>query len=280
MVLQHRALWSHHGGTWGVPGGALGPGEPAADGAVREAVEEAGVPEGTVRVWSASVLAHPDWAYTTVVGEALAPFTPAPTDAESLDVAWVPVPAVPARDLLPAFGEAWPGLVPLLGRRVLVVVDAANVVGSRPDGWWRDRSGAAERLHAALAGALPRGIAASALGLPADRWWPDVLVVLEGAARGAEIDGTDRPEAGAGPVLGVVRATASGDDAIHRSASEALRDGRYTDTVVVTADRALADRVRAAGASTIGPRALLAAVEGAPPSTLRTTGDRKPRTVP
>ena len=280
VVLQHRALWSHHGGTWGIPGGALGPGEPAADGAVREAVEEAGVPDDAVRVWSASVLAHPDWAYTTVVGEAIAPFTPVPTDAESLEVTWVPVPAVTGRDLLPAFGEAWPRLVPLLGRRVLVVVDAANVVGSRPDGWWRDRPGAAARLHAALAAALPRGFAASVLSLPADRWWPDVLVVLEGAARGADADSPARPEAGARPALGVVRATTSGDDAIHQSATEALRDGRYTDVVVVTADRALAERVRAAGASTVGPRALLAAVEGVPPSTVRATGDRKPRAVP
>ncbi|MEV1288966.1 hypothetical protein [Micromonospora sp. NPDC049679] len=32
----------------------------------------------------------------------------------------------------------------------LLVVDAANVVGSRPDGWWRDRAGATVRLRDAL----------------------------------------------------------------------------------------------------------------------------------
>jgi hypothetical protein len=56
--------------------------------------------------------------------------------------------------------------------RVELVVDAANVVGSRPDGWWRDRPGAAARLVAALAAALRSG----ALTSP-------VAVILEGAAR-------------------------------------------------------------------------------------------------
>ena len=42
MLLQHRALWSHHGGTWGVLGGARNSGETAVDAAAREAAEEAG----------------------------------------------------------------------------------------------------------------------------------------------------------------------------------------------------------------------------------------------
>ena len=33
------------------------------------------------------------------------------------------------------------------GQPVTIVVDVANVMGSRPDGWWRDRPGAAVRLH-------------------------------------------------------------------------------------------------------------------------------------
>ena len=37
------------------------------------------------------------------------------------------------------------------GQLVTIVVDVANVMGSRPDGWWRDRAGAAVRLHAEIA---------------------------------------------------------------------------------------------------------------------------------
>jgi hypothetical protein len=117
-----------------------------------------------------------------------------------------------------------------------VVVDGANVVGSRPDGWWRDRPGAAERLAARLAAALDDG----SLG--------DVTVhlVLEGAARGA------------GPVphprLRVVRAVSDGDTAI----VDVVRALGGTGVRVVTADRDLRERVHALGATTTGPAALLA----------------------
>jgi hypothetical protein len=40
-----------------------------------------------------------------------------------------------------------------------LIVDGANVVGSRPDGWWRDRAGAAVRLYDELAGLAERGAA-------------------------------------------------------------------------------------------------------------------------
>jgi len=262
VVLQHRAHWSHHGGTWGIPGGALAPGEDAADGAVREAVEEAGVPGDGVRVWAASALVHPDWTYTTVIGEATRRFRPSATDAESLEVAWVPADRVPGRPLLPAFGAAWERLVPLLARRVLVVVDGANVVGSRPDGWWRDRPGAAGRLYARLAAAVPTGLPAATLDLPADHWWPDLLLVLEGEARRAEVgpDVEDPPTPSVTPSLGVARAPGSGDDRIVEALDGALRPGAYTDAVAVTADRELAARARVAGAGVVGPAAFLAAL--------------------
>ncbi|EYR61801.1 NUDIX hydrolase [Actinotalea ferrariae CF5-4] len=114
VVLQHRAEWSDQGGTWGIPGGALAPGERPEDGAVREAAEEAGIdPDGLV-VQTTRVLDHGTWSYTTVVARATAPHDPRPTDAESLAVAWVRLDDVPARLLLPAFGTAWPGLRDLL----------------------------------------------------------------------------------------------------------------------------------------------------------------------
>lgn len=256
VVLQHRALWSHHGGSWGIPGGALAPGESALAGAQREAVEEAGVPEGTARPWCSVELTHPDWSYTTIVAEALRAFSPAATDAESLEVAWVAIRHVPDRELLPAFATAWPELTRLLGRRALVVVDGANVVGSRPDGWWRDRTGAARRLHAALAATLPGGMPATTLGLPAQRWWPDVVLVLEGQARAADVGEDSWPQASPTPSLAVVRAGGSGDDTIVRSAQRAHADG-YTDVVIVSADRELGGRVAEAGASAVGPQGLL-----------------------
>jgi 8-oxo-dGTP pyrophosphatase MutT (NUDIX family) len=114
VVLQHRALWSDQGGTWGVPGGAIGPHESAADGALREAAEEAGIPPAAVRVLDTVVLDHGTWSYTTVLAETVAPVEPSATDAESLEVAWVAADDVAALPLLPAFGEAWPHLRALL----------------------------------------------------------------------------------------------------------------------------------------------------------------------
>src|SRR5512139_1127932 len=61
----------------------------------------------------------------------------------------------------------------------LLVVDAANVVGSRPDGWWRDRAGAATRLRDELAGVAERGVVGPD-GLPPP---VEVVLVVEGAAR-------------------------------------------------------------------------------------------------
>jgi septum formation protein len=113
VVLQHRSLESHQGGTWGVPGGAIVPGETAVEGALRESHEEAGISPGAVRVLGEHVLDHGPWSYTTVLAEE----TPGtvvdvrPTDSESLEVRWVPVDEVTDRELLPAFAAAWPTLL-------------------------------------------------------------------------------------------------------------------------------------------------------------------------
>lgn len=115
VVLQHRAPWSDQGGTWGVPGGALVPGESPVDGALREAAEEAGIDAAAVEPGPEHVLDHGDWRYTTVVARAVAPIAPRPTDAESLEIAWVDVADVPGLPLLGAFADAWPVLRGLLG---------------------------------------------------------------------------------------------------------------------------------------------------------------------
>ena len=114
----------------------------------------------------------------------------------------------------------------------VLVVDGANVVGSRPDGWWRDRAGAARRLHEQL----------SAADLPRD----EVILVLEGEARAGHRAGQD------GRVR-TVHAPRSGDDAIVQTVVERAGD----DVVVVTADRALRQRIEAAGGRWTTPSWLL-----------------------
>jgi hypothetical protein len=135
-----------------------------------------------------------------------------------------------------------------------LVVDGANVVGARPDGWWRDRPGAARRLAGRLVAALtadPAGLAA--LGGPPSGSAVVVHLVLEGAAC------VDDPPTH--PRLDVVCAPADGDATIAALAADLQgRDLPGGDVVVVTADRGLRARVAACGAATVGPGALLRAL--------------------
>lgn len=110
VLLQHRAEWSHFGGTWGLPGGARHEGESAVDGAMREANEEAGVPPDAVHVVFTTVLDLRWWSYTTVVARAARDFEPVIGDAESLELRWVGLDDVQALPLHPGFATAWPGL--------------------------------------------------------------------------------------------------------------------------------------------------------------------------
>ena len=110
VVLQHRAVWSDQGGTWGVPGGARMPDETAVEAALREAQEEAGIDPTAVRVLDEHVLDHGPWSYTTVLAVAESPLEPRATDTESLEVRWVPVGEVRLLPLLGEFARAWPML--------------------------------------------------------------------------------------------------------------------------------------------------------------------------
>lgn len=243
VLLQHRVAWSHFGGTWGLPGGALHEGESALVGALREAQEEAGVPDDSTRARFTSVLDLGIWSYTTVVADVLVPFEPVISDPESVALEWVPLDEVAERPLHPGFGDSWPLLRELLAVRSVVVVDGANVVGSVPDGWWKDRAGAAERLRTKL---VDLAVPAEALALGGTLWFPEVALVVEGQAR-ALADGAG---AGAGSAAGdaveIVRAPGEGDDAIVEEARRRVADGRRV--VVVTSDRELRDRVQHVGA--------------------------------
>jgi 8-oxo-dGTP pyrophosphatase MutT (NUDIX family) len=257
VLLQLRAAWSHHGGTWGVPGGALAPDEASVDGALRECAEEAGIEVPPSAVAAQSVSAHGGWSYTTVLATADSTRRVRPTDAESDELRWVPLEEVPALPLHPGFAAAWPSVAEAAGRRLRVVVDAANVVGSRPDGWWRDRAGAAARLRDALGGLqVPAAELPPGTGLPQlDVWVPDVVLVVEGAARGVAA----RP---GGPA--VAAAGGSGDDEVVRQVA-AARSGRAGQaTVVVTSDRVLQGRARSAGGVPVGAGWLLRLLDGPP----------------
>lgn len=244
VLLQHRVSWSHHGGTWGIPGGALHEGESAVAGALREAEEEAGSPHAALAPRFVSVFDLGYWAYTTLLADVITPFEPVISDPESHALEWVPIDEVTERALHPGFAASWPVLRELVPRHPLLVVDAANVVGARPDGWWHDRAAAAGRLRAGLEALRAAGVDASALGLGATRWFADVVLVVEGEARALpDVDGAVR----------VVAAERDGDAAIVSAVQRELAAGRAAvDITVVTSDRELAERVGSVGATVQG----------------------------
>ncbi|MBL3687327.1 NUDIX hydrolase [Leucobacter zeae] len=254
ILLQHRVTWSDHGDTWGIPGGARHEGESAAAGALRESQEEAGVPDDAVRARYTHVLDRGGWTYTTLIAEVVDPFEPEITDPESHALAWVPLDAVDSYELHPAFEASWPLLRPLLTATPVVIVDAANVIGSVPDGWWKDRRGAAERLRNRLEvlAASTDGVRAGFLGLGEavvpglTRVHPDWSMVVEGVARG--IGGCSH--------VRVIDAEELGDDTIVAEVARLTAVGARV--TVITSDAELKVRAGAAGsASARGVRKLL-----------------------
>jgi 8-oxo-dGTP diphosphatase len=246
VLLQHRVEWSHFGGTWGLPGGARHVGESAVEGALREAREETGIDTGALRPRFAVLLDLGAWTYTTLAADAPAELAVEVSDPESTALEWVAADEVDALPLHPGFAEAWPRLRELLPVREGLVVDVANVVGSRPDGWWKDRRAASERFLAALAERARQGFPVGEEGpLPVVARWPEVVAVLEGRARGA----------GPAPGITVVDAESDGDSAV---VAETRRLAGTSHRVrVVTADRGLAARVVELGAEVVGPGRLL-----------------------
>ena len=116
----------------------------------------------------------------------------------------------------------------------VLVVDAANVVGARPDGWWKDRAAAARRLHEQL--------------LVGDTPHDEIVLVLEGGAKGGVKVGRDQH-------VRTVHAPKDGDSEIERQVKAAVdRGSRVT---VITADNFLRARVQGLGAMAMSPSWLL-----------------------
>jgi hypothetical protein len=126
----------------------------------------------------------------------------------------------------------------------VLLVDAANVVGARPDGWWRDRAGATTRLLTRLAALRGRSVPGPDGAVVCD----EVIAVVEGAAR----------EVPAPEGVRVERATGSGDDALAACAARLTAEGAAL--LVVTADRGLRARLPT-GTSVAGPGWLLARLD-------------------
>lgn len=258
VLLQHRAGWSHHGDTWGLPGGARDSHESAVAAALREAAEETTLDPTLILPSALLVDDHGGWTYLTVLAQPTGPMrAPEPAGRESEAVSWVDVGEVQARLLHPGFAATWP-LLRDAAAPLTVLVDGANVVGAAGggDGWWRDRAGAARRLATAMGPIAVDGVPVAELpGCldlgDVDVAFPRLVLVVEGAA------GRVADEVPPGPVV-VVAAEASGDDTIVALAG----DNRGRPTLVVTADRELRVRATRAGTGVAGPRWLLGLIRG------------------
>lgn len=107
VLLQLRAAWSHHGGTWGLLGGARNGTETAEEAAQREALEEAGLSPGSYEIVGRYVDDHGGWSYTTVVARTEVPILPTALTAETTEVRWVPADRIDLLPLHPGFAATW-----------------------------------------------------------------------------------------------------------------------------------------------------------------------------
>lgn len=103
-LLQHRAPWVHHGSTWGIPGGAIHPGETPLEAALRETREETGSVPGGLEVVSEHIDDHGGWSYITIVCDVPERPTTGPT-AEQHETGWFTREEMDGLELHPGFGE-------------------------------------------------------------------------------------------------------------------------------------------------------------------------------
>jgi 8-oxo-dGTP diphosphatase len=264
VLMQHRAGWSHEGGTWSLPGGAMDSEETPAETALREADEECGVNPKLVVPRGLFSDEHGGWVYHTVLAQAKDAFKVYADAYESDDAAWLPAGEVDQLELHPGFAAYWP----LLRRALLpltVIVDGASLLPGRPE------AGPARRLRDSLTGLTLTGLAAlpDGLGEPAlARWYPDYVLVLDGDARAAAADPPAVPPDSGAPSWSAplvvptadVRAVAADGSGADGSGADEIADLAATTAgarLVVTGRPEVRDRAAAAGASVTGPQWLL-----------------------
>ncbi len=120
-VLQHRAPWTHEGGTWALPGGARDSAETAVGAALREAHEEADLDGSAISAAGMWIDDHGGWSYTSVIARPLRELSPHAANAESVDVRWWSLGDIDSLPLHHGLAAAWPILrrpVPSLALQV------------------------------------------------------------------------------------------------------------------------------------------------------------------
>lgn len=236
VLLQHRAAWSHQGGTWGVPGGARDSHEDVVTTALRETMEETGIDASTAELLGVHRADHGAWHYTTAI--MLVDHEPAARgNRESVELRWLPVADVAERALHPGFAEAWPVL---RGPRVRLVVDVMEMATGWPGAWGREPAVGAQRLIDALQPLV--GVARTCDG---------ALIALASPI----VSGPGILAASADPAVLVASAGADG-------AAGLIATTSGPGDLVVSGDAALLDAVARAGAATAPPDWLFAAMAG------------------
>lgn len=207
LLLQHRASWSHHGDTWGLPGGARASFETPEAAALREAFEEAGIDASALRITGILCDEHGGWSYHTVVARAERRFSVS-AEAESVAIEWLSPQDLTRLPLHPGFAASWPALRAALQPLVVVL----DVLGQEGGGT------AAQRLAApppdvrdALEALSSRGV--PALALPdalrppqLTAWRPDLVLVADtGAPCVSDLPCSDGAVAARADVVGLLR---------------------------------------------------------------------------
>ena len=114
ILLQHRAPWVHNGDTWGIPGGARDSHESVIQGAIREAIEEAGIDPAFLTPLHTFSDEHGNWRYDTVIARATHDLIAHEVNDESHEVRWVEIDKASELNLHPSFAKTWPRLKALI----------------------------------------------------------------------------------------------------------------------------------------------------------------------
>jgi 8-oxo-dGTP pyrophosphatase MutT (NUDIX family) len=264
FVLQHRAPWTHEGGTWGLPGGARDSHEDVVSSALREAKEEADIDATFVAPVALTVDDHGGWSYTTVAAHPRTFFEPRSMNAESTEIRWWPEAGIDHLPLHPGFARTWPEVRHPV-RPLSLIIDTANVVGSRPDGWWRDRLGATRRLRDELAPLVRDGLPVRDLpaDVDAERFpvlLPRITLVVEGAARQIKDDSVGDTPPWWAAALRIHASARDGDTDVVKLAGQSRSRGDQV--FVVSADRQLRSQLDP-DVTAVSPSWLLTRLAGA-----------------